>query len=120
MAKNIPNYKLTGRNFLDDHKIWERIFPAIGVAISDKAFKNLFFGANWELARGASVFAGVHYGEVNTFNADVNFKFEQTVIDEADFRLRSNREWKHRFAIGANLDVLIITNLFRTASSPAP
>jgi hypothetical protein len=120
LGKNIPNYKLTGRNFLDDHKIWERIFPAIGVAISDKAFKNLFFGANWELARGASVFAGVHYGEVNTFNADVNFKFEQTVINEADFKLRQNKEWKHSFAIGANLDILIITNLFRTASAPAP
>ena len=120
LGKNIPNYKLTGRNFLDDHKIWERIFPAIGVAISDKAFKNLFFGANWEIARGASVFAGVHYGEVNTFNADVNFKFEQTVINEADFKLRSNRGWKHSFAIGANLDILIITNLFGTAGAPAP
>ncbi|HTE00849.1 MAG TPA: hypothetical protein VK668_16270 [Mucilaginibacter sp.] len=110
---DIPNYKLTGRNFLDDHKIYERIFPALGVSLTDKAFKNIFIGLNWEIARGASVFAGVHYGEVNTFSTENNFKFEETVINEAEFNLRTNTKWKSAFAIGANLDLIVVTNLFK-------
>jgi len=110
---DIPNYKLTGRNFLDDHKIYERIFPALGVSLTDKAFKNVFLGLNWEIARGASVFAGVHYGEVNTFNTNNNFKFEDTVINEAEFNLRTNTKWKSAFAIGANLDLIVVMNLFK-------
>lgn len=112
-VNNIPNYKLTGRNFLDDHKIYERIFPAIGVSLTDKTFENLFFGANWEIARGASVFVGCHYGKVNVFNTDQNFKFEETVINESEFNLRNSRRWKTGFSFGANLDILIITNLLR-------
>ncbi len=113
LRKDIPNYKLTGRNFLDDHKIYERIFPAIGVSISDQTFKNLFLGLNWELARGACVFVGWHYGEINYFREDNNFKYEETVINQAEFDLRSSKKWDYGFAIGANLDLLVVTNLFK-------
>jgi len=109
---DIPNYKLTGRNFLDDHKIYERIYPAVGVAINEQTFKNLFFGLNWEIARGAAFFAGIHYGEVNTFRIDNDFEFERTMISETDFILRKNKAWNHNFAFGANLDILVVTNLF--------
>lgn len=113
LGLDIPNYKLTGRNFLDDHKIYERIYPAIGVSLTEKVFKNIFFGANWEVARGASLFVGCHYGEVNTFRTDGNFKFEETVVTESDYNLRRNMKWKTAFAIGANLDLLVVTNLLR-------
>ncbi|WP_146202863.1 hypothetical protein [Pedobacter paludis] len=112
-GKDIPKYKLYGRNFFDDHKFYERIFPSIGVAVSEKALKNIFFGFNWELVRGASVFGGVHYGEVNTFSHDDNFKFQQTAVSEADFNLRTNKHWKRGLSFGANLDVLVITNLLK-------
>lgn len=110
---SIPNYKLYGRNFLDDHKLIERIFPVIGVSVTDKSFKNLFYGLNWEIARGLSAFAGFHYAEVNTFSTANGFEFETTVVNEAEFNLRQNKKWKQDFAFGVNLDLLVVTNLFK-------
>ncbi|KIC95491.1 hypothetical protein [Flavihumibacter solisilvae] len=113
-GKEIPNYKLTGRNFLEDHKIYERIFPAIGVGFTDKTLENLFFGFNWEFARGGAIFVGAHYGKVNVFNAPAGFEFEKSPITEDQFNLYKNNEWKVDFAFGINVDMLIIRNLFRT------
>jgi hypothetical protein len=109
----IPNYKLSGRNFLDDHKIYERIFPAVGASISEHTFENIFVGLNWEIARGGSVFAGYHYGHVNTFNAPDGFKFGSTAISNENFNLGLGSEWKGSFCYGINLDFMIVRNLFR-------
>jgi hypothetical protein len=114
---DIPRYKLSGRNFLDDHKIYERIYPAIGVGFTDKTLENLFFGFNWEFARGCSIFAGWHYGKVNIYNAPDNFKYEETPVTSDEFNLKKNTAWKTSFAIGLNLDIMIIKNLFRPANS---
>jgi hypothetical protein len=115
---NVPDYQLTGRNLLNDHKIYERIYPTVGIKLGDKAFQNIFFGATWEFARGGSVFAGWHYGEVNTFEGEDDFNFGSTPITETQFNLRTNREWKTDFAIGLNLDLKLVTNLFGNAAKP--
>ncbi len=115
--KNIPDYQLSGRNFLEDHKIYERIYPAIGVGFTDKTFNNLFYGFNWEFARGGSVFVGWHYGKVNYYNKPDNFKFESTPVTEDEFKLKKNTAWKTKFAVGFNLDIMIIRNLFTGAAS---
>ena len=109
--KKIPFYKMTGRSFLDDHKIYERIYPTIGVSISDKAFENLFFGFNWEIARGLSLFGGWHYGKVNTFTKP-DFVPSETLVTPAEFEFYQTTKWKTSGAIGVKLDAMILKNLF--------
>lgn len=111
LGRDIPTYKLYGRNFLDDHKIYERIYPTIGVSLNQKAFDNLFFGLNWEFARGGAIFLGRHYGKVNVFEKD-QFTFQSTNITEAEFNVIKNTAWRTNWAFGAKLDIKIFRNLF--------
>jgi hypothetical protein len=111
---NVPWYKLTGRSFLDySGNILDRVYPSFGVGFTDRTFENLLFGANIEVARGGSVFIGYHYGKVNVFDAPAGFTFGQTVMNQDEFNLRQGTKWKGAFAIGANVDLRIITNLFK-------
>lgn len=112
--KKIPFYKLTGRNFLDDHKLFERFYPTIGVSVSDKSFENIFYGINWEIARGLSIFGGFHYGKVNTFTMP-NFQPGVTHVTNEEFQLYQNNKWKTSTAFGVTVDISIIKNLFGTA-----
>ena len=115
--KNIPNYKIWGRNYLDDHSLFERIYPSLGVGFTDNTLQNLFYGINWELVRGGALFIGGHYGVVNTFSAPANFVYGQTTMTQADFTLRQNTEWKSGFAIGFKVDVKVVTSLFGSKNS---
>jgi hypothetical protein len=111
LGKDIPDYQLYGRSFLDDHMWYERIYPCIGVKITDKVFENLFFGVNIELARGGSFFIGAHYGKVNVFKNNFNFGYD--TITEDEFSIRKDTEWKVNWAFGANIDMAIVGNLFK-------
>jgi hypothetical protein len=108
---DIPWNKTYSRNFLDDHRLFERFYPAIGVGFTDKTLENIFYGIDWEVTRGLGVFAGWHRGKINTYNAPPDFKFSETVTSEAEFNLRSDRQWKTKFAIGINIDPLVVTKL---------
>lgn len=112
IKKRIPDYKLTGRSFFDDHSFLERFYPTVGVSVSSKSFENLFFGINWELARGLSVFGGGHWGKVNTFEMP-NFTAGATPVTQAQFDYYTNTKWKVAWAYGVKLDVSIVTNLFK-------
>jgi hypothetical protein len=112
MKKRIPDYKLTGRSFFDDHALFERIYPTLGVSVSSKSFENLFFGLNWELARGLSVFGGGHWGKVNTFEMP-GFMPGSTTVTQAQFDYYTNTKWKVDWAYGVKLDISIVTNLFK-------
>jgi len=114
--KKIPFYKLTGRSFLDDHKFYERFYPTIGVSISDKAFENIFYGINWEVARGLSIFGGWHYGKVRTFEMP-NFQAGVTPVTNAEFAFYQNTKWKTSTAFGVKLDIMIVRNLFGTVAA---
>jgi len=114
--KKIPFYKLTGRSFLDDHKFYERFYPTIGVGVSDKAFENIFYGINWEVARGLSIFGGWHYGKVNTFEMP-NFQAGVTPVTNEQFEFYQNTRWKTSTAIGIKLDIMIVRNLFGTLTA---
>lgn len=111
-ARHIPSYKLTGRNLLDDHKFYERIYPAVGVSLSNRTFENLFFGLNWELARGLSLFAGGHWGKVNTFDMP-GYQEGVTTITQEQFDFYTNEQWNVKWAYGVKLDILILANLFK-------
>lgn len=112
-SKKVPFYKLTGRNFLDDHKFYERFYPAIGVGINtgDKSFNNIFYGMNWEVARGLSVFAGWHYGKVRTFEMP-GYEEGITPVTQKEFDYYSRTSWKTSTAFGIKADILVVTNLF--------
>lgn len=109
--KKIPHYKLTGRSFLDDHKFYERFYPTIGVQVSDKVFENLFYGINWEVARGLCIFGGWHYGKVRTFEMP-NFEPGVTPVTNDQFEYYQNTRWKTSTAFGIKLDIMIVRNLF--------
>lgn len=115
-VKKVKNYKLEGRNFVDDHKIYERIYPAIGVSLSNRLLDNVFLGGKWEFSRGGAIFAGYHRGKVDVLEVDNSFKFEETYITQESFDLKTKKKWKGDFCIGLNLDLRIITNLFRGAA----
>jgi len=108
-VKDIPDFKLAGRDFLDDHKIYERLYPTIGVSINERAFDNLFYGFNWEISRGLSIFGGRHWGKINTFT--MNGYTPGQVITQAQFNYYTNTKWATAWAYGIKLDVLVITNL---------
>jgi len=110
-GQDIAGYKLYGRNFLDDHKIYERIYPSIGISLNETVFENFFFGLNWEIARGGSLFVGFHYGKINTFNTEGDFKFGETVVNDGGFELRKGTRWLTKLAVGANIDVTIVKSL---------
>jgi hypothetical protein len=110
-GKRIPAYKLTGRNFLDDHKIYERFYPTIGIGVSDKSFENIFYGINWEVARGLCIFGGWHTGRVNTFDMP-NWQAGVTPVDADEFAFYKNKQWKTSTAVGIKLDMMIVRNLF--------
>lgn len=114
--KKTPLYKLTGRNFLDDHKFYERFYPTIGVSISDKAFENIFYGINWEIARGLSIFGGWHYGKVRTFEMP-NFQAGVTPVTNAEFAFYQKTKWMTSTAFGVKLDIMIVRNLFGTVAA---
>ena len=114
-GKNVPKYKLWGRSFLDDHEWWERMYPAVGVGISDRSFENLFAGINWEIARGLCVFYGWHWGKVHTFTM-TNYIASETPVTEKQFEFYQNNAWKRSSAFGLKLDILVIRNLFGSDS----
>ncbi|MCI9843623.1 hypothetical protein [Flavobacterium pectinovorum] len=109
--KTIPFYKLNGRNFLDDHKIYERFYPTVGVGLNDKVFENLFIGINWEVVRGFALFYGWNYRKVNTFEMP-NFESGSTPVTEDQFNYYTNEKWKTKPAFGIKLDLLVVKGLF--------
>lgn len=111
----VQNYKIEGRSFVDDHKIYERIYPTVGIGLSNRLLDNVFVGGKWEFVRGGSLFMGYHWGKVNVLNVDQDFDFEKTFITKESFDLKTDYKFKGDFCIGLNLDIRIITNLFQTS-----
>lgn len=108
-----PRQGLSGRNFLDDHTIWQRFYPTVGVSLSKNVFENLFFGVNWEIARGLSLFAGGHWGKVNTFDyAPTDYVQGETAVTQEQFDYHINTAWKVGWVYGVKLDVKVVSNLF--------
>ncbi|GAA0556858.1 hypothetical protein [Chitinophaga japonensis] len=117
MPEKVRNYKLEGRSFADDHKIYERIYPTVGIGLNDRLLDNIFLGGKWEFIRGGSVFLGYHWGKVNTLETEPGFEFEKTEVSQAAFDLKTNMQWKGAFCFGLNLDVRIIANLFQATAA---
>jgi len=115
----VRNYQIEGRSFVDDHRIYERIYPTVGIGLSNRLLDNVFLGGKWEFIRGGSLFAGYHWGKVNVLDVEENFEFGTATMTQATFDLKKDIEWDGSFCAGLNLDLRIITNLFRTGTNPA-
>jgi len=109
----VQNYRIEGRSFVDDHKIYERIYPSIGIGLNDRLLDNVFLGLKFEFIRGGSFFAGYNRSKVNVFEAGGSFKFGDTPITQESFDIKSTTRWKGGFCFGLNLDVRIVMNLFQ-------
>jgi hypothetical protein len=111
--KDIPWNKTYGRNFLDDHKFYERIYPVIGVGLTDNSLENFFYGVNWEITRGAGLFLGWHWGKINTYRAPDGFEFEKTPTTQTEYDLNTNQQWEtSTLSVGVNIDPFLILRLF--------
>ncbi len=117
MPTKVQNYKVEGRSFVDDHKIFERIYPTVGIGLNDRLLDNVVIGGKWEFVRGGSLFMGYHWGKVNVLNVDDSFVFEKTYITQSTFNLKTDTKFKGNFCIGLNLDIRIISNLFTTSAA---
>src|ERR1051326_7189074 len=104
MPSKVQNYKVEGRSFVDDHKIYERIYPTAGIRLNDRLLEDVFLGGKWEFIRGGSLFIGYHSGRINVLNVDKSFEFEKTYITQSSFDLKTNTKRKGDFCIGLNLD----------------
>ena len=113
----ITGFRVSGRSYVQDHGLFERIYPTFGIGITEKPLDNIFLGLNWEIIRGVSIFGGRHFGKVNTFEETQGFKFSDTFISEEAFQLRQDTKRKSNWSFGLNLDVRIITNLFQNSSA---
>lgn len=114
--------KMVGRNFFDDHKIYERIYPTVGIKLGENGVNNFLGGLSWEFARGASLFGGVHVTSIDKFktaplySSGEEFIFGETEISQEDFDIRFKEDGKTAvdFAVGLNLDLRLLLSLRNT------
>jgi hypothetical protein len=109
----VPKSQKWAKNYLFERTLLDRFYPTIGVGLRDKTFENLFAGFNIEFARGGYVFAGVHYGKVNFFDKPAGFEYGKTPITQAEFDLLKDEKWRVNFALGVNIDFIILSGLFK-------
>jgi len=112
----MPDYKTWGRSYYDDHKFYERLYPTVGVGISDSLFVNFFAGFSFEFARGVALTGGYHFGKVNLYNHDSGFQFNNTLVTKEQFELNNDVAWRGNFAFGLTIDAIILTSLFQSAN----
>lgn len=116
--KSIKNYQLEGRNFVEDHEIYQRIYPTFGIGLSDRLLDNIFGGFKWEFVRGGSIFVGYNWSKVNVLNVDSDFEYGNTTITQESYDLKTDRRFRRDFCFGLNLDTRIIFNLFQKPTTP--
>lgn len=113
----VQSYNMSSRSFVDDHKIYERIYPTVGIGLNNRLLDNVYIGGKWEFIRGGSLFVGYHFGKVNVLNVDPGFEFGKTYMTTSSFDLKKDTKYKGSYCVGLNLDIRIITNLFQTTTA---
>ncbi len=108
---DVPEFKLKGRSAVADYNLIERVYPTFGLSVNEKTFQNIFYGLNWEIIHGGSLFVGLHMGKISYFESSPNFKFENTPITSDEFNLKTNNRWSTKLAIGATIDLKLILGL---------
>lgn len=87
----------------------ERLGFVVGTRIDADLDENFLGGLSYDIARGISITAGVHYGRVNTIAGYDDFDFgEDTFTGE----LITKKEWQANFFIGTNIDLRVFGLLF--------
>jgi hypothetical protein len=112
---DVPKFKLKGRSSIADHNLIERIYPTFGLSINENTFQNIFYGVNWEIIRGGSLFLGFHSGKVNIYNGGPDFKVGETAVTTDQFNLNTDTKWSTKFAIGATIDLKVVLGLLSTS-----
>jgi hypothetical protein len=92
----------------------ERFGVLIGTQIDKDQFENFIGGIQFDFARGGSVAFGAHYGRRTTVAGYKNFDFGNEKF-EGDINTDIVKEWNIGFFIGANIDLRIFGQLFKTA-----
>lgn len=99
-----------GRDVLKEATFWERLNPTFGVAINSEWRENLFFGGNFEFARGGSFTFGWHYGRVQEL-ADKNFILGTTIYNGTKEDIKLSDTWKWGYFFGITLDTRLFNML---------
>lgn len=115
LRNNTPLFKVKGRSSLEDHCLLERIYPTFGLAINEHSFQNIFYGVNWEIIQGGSLFLGWHTGKINTYtNTTAGFTYGTTAVTEDQFNYQQDTKWATKFAVGATVDLRLVLGLLST------
>lgn len=108
--QNIGNkqrrYSNYGRSYLDDDNdglFLTKIYPCVGVSLSDRLMTNWFAGFNYEPFQGLGVFLGANIRKVNTFDLDGYVDGQTVTQDQFDYY--TNTKLKAKLAIGVEIDI---------------
>lgn len=100
-----------GYDPLKEAAVWERIFPMIGVGLERKLTNNLFAGGAFEIARGATLIAGVHYGKARKL-ADPNFVLGETLFNGDADDIETSDDYQSALFYGGMIDTRLLSALF--------
>lgn len=99
-----------GRDVLEEAHFFERIFPTFGVSINENLTENFFVGFVFEFARGGSIVATRHFGQVRRV-AIPNFTLGQTVYSGTTDDIPITKEGLNDWAFGVMLDTRVLNSL---------
>ncbi|HAQ20772.1 MAG TPA: hypothetical protein DCR40_16300 [Prolixibacteraceae bacterium] len=98
------------RNLLFAPTNWkERIGFVVGTRIDKNYNENFLCGVSFDIARGASLTGGLHYGRVNRLASHSDFNYGK---DKFVGELKTKMQWELGTYIGVNIDLRVFELLF--------
>ncbi|WP_282160826.1 hypothetical protein [Ulvibacterium marinum] len=88
---------------------FERLGIVVGTRIDADLDENFLGGVSYDLARGLSITAGVHYGRVNAIGGYDDFNFGE---DTFSGELITTKKWQAHLFIGTTIDLRVFGLLF--------
>ncbi len=102
---------VSGRDIFTEEPFYERLYPTVGVGLTESLTENYFVGLTWEFARGGSVIVGTHFGKVRQL-ADRSFVLGVSPFTGSDGEIVTTDYWWSRLFYGVTIDTRVINALF--------
>jgi hypothetical protein len=99
------------RKFGYNHKdleFWEKWSFCFGTQLSKKFFDDVLLGLNYDIAKGFSMAAGVHYGEHKVLAGYEQFKYGKDEYLQTFDNSKMNSQWDFGFFAGINVNMGVI------------
>jgi hypothetical protein len=99
-----------GRDPVKESRIWDRVFPMVGIGVEKKLTDNVFVGGTFEIARGAGITAGWHYGKT-TVLADPKFVLGTTVFTGEAKDIKTSSVSDNSTFVGVTVDTRLVAGI---------